>query len=74
MVGSLLDEESSHAVSEVDIVSAVNSLQVSDTPRPDCIPVSFYKDNIQVIISYIKMLYDRIHRGALNCSDILIKL
>ncbi len=68
-MGSLLDEESSHAVSEVDIMSAVNSLQVSDTPRPDGIPVSFYKDNIQVIIPYIKMLYDRIHSGAFNCSE-----
>ncbi len=68
-MGLLLDEESSHAVSEVDIVSAVNSLQVSDTPRPDGIPVSLYKDNIQDLIPYIKMLYDRIHRGAFNCSE-----
>ncbi|XP_059365194.1 uncharacterized protein LOC132104034 isoform X1 [Carassius carassius] len=66
---SLLGEESPHAVSEVDIVSAVNSLQVSDTPRPDGIPVSFYKDNIQDLIPYIKMLYDRIHSGAFNCSE-----
>ncbi|KTG43767.1 hypothetical protein cypCar_00023669 [Cyprinus carpio] len=67
--GSLLGEESSQAVSEVDIVSAVNSLQVSDTPRPDGIPVPFYKDNIQDLIPYIKMLYDRIYSGALNCSE-----
>ncbi|ROL45734.1 hypothetical protein DPX16_11429 [Anabarilius grahami] len=67
--GSSLDEESSHAVSEVDIVSAVQSLQVSDTPRPDGIPVSFYKDNIQDLIPYIKMLYNRIHRGSFNCSE-----
>ncbi len=68
-MNSLLDEESSHAVNEVDIILAVNSLQVSDTPRPDGIPVSFYKDNIQDLIPYIKMLYDRIHRGAFNCSE-----
>ncbi|XP_016425152.1 uncharacterized protein LOC107753515 isoform X1 [Sinocyclocheilus rhinocerous] len=67
--GSSLGEESSQAVSEVDIFSAVNSLQVSDTPRPDGIPVSFYKDNIQDLIQYIKMLYDRIHSGAFNCSE-----
>uniref|UniRef100_A0A8C1GGZ9 DUF4806 domain-containing protein n=1 Tax=Cyprinus carpio TaxID=7962 RepID=A0A8C1GGZ9_CYPCA len=67
--GSLLGEESSQAVSEVDIFSAVNSLQVSDTPRPDGFPVSFYKDNIQHLIQYIKMLYDRIHSGAFNCSE-----
>ncbi len=67
--GSSLDEESSHAVSEVDIISAVNSLQVSVTPRPDGIPVSFYKDKIQDLIPYIKMLYDRIHSGAFNCSE-----
>ncbi|CAM4637648.1 unnamed protein product [Leuciscus chuanchicus] len=66
---SSLVKESSHAVSEVDIVSAVQSLQVSDTPRPDGIPVSFYKDNIQDLIPYIKTLYDRIHRGAFNCSE-----
>ncbi|CAM4637716.1 unnamed protein product [Leuciscus chuanchicus] len=67
--GSLLGEESSHAVTGVDIVSAVHSLQVSDTPRPDSIPVSFYKDNIKDLIPYIKMLYDRIHSGAFNCSE-----
>ncbi|XP_026087692.1 uncharacterized protein LOC113062214 isoform X2 [Carassius auratus] len=67
--GSSLGKESPHALSEVDIVSAVNSLQVSDTPRPDGIPVSFYKDNIQVIIPYIKMIYDRIHSGSFNCSE-----
>ncbi|XP_039534557.1 uncharacterized protein LOC120483545 isoform X2 [Pimephales promelas] len=67
--GSSLGKESSHAVSEVDIISAVHSLQVSDTPRPDGIPVSFYKDNIQDLIPYIKMLYDRIHSGAFNCSE-----
>ncbi|XP_026087681.1 uncharacterized protein LOC113062213 isoform X2 [Carassius auratus] len=66
---SLLGEESPHAVSEVDIVSAVNSLQVSDTPRPDGIPVSFYKDNMQDLIPFIKMIYDRIHRGVFNCSE-----
>ncbi|KAI2653071.1 putative 149 kDa protein [Labeo rohita] len=65
----LFDEESLDTVSEVDIVTAVNSLQVSDTPRPDGIPVSFYKDKIQDIIPYIKMLYDRIQRGAFNCSE-----
>ncbi|XP_043073005.1 uncharacterized protein LOC122323324 [Puntigrus tetrazona] len=68
-MGSSLDEESSLAASEVDIVSAVNSLQVSDTPRPDGIPVSFYKDNIQDLIPHLKMLYERIHRGAFNCSE-----
>ncbi|XP_056336508.1 uncharacterized protein LOC130247287 [Danio aesculapii] len=67
--GSSQSEESSLAVSEVDIVSAVQSLQVSDTVRPDDIPVSFYKDNIQDVIPYIKMLYDGIHRGF-NCFDI----
>ncbi|XP_050992005.1 uncharacterized protein LOC127181368 isoform X1 [Labeo rohita] len=68
-MGLLVGEESSHAVSEVDIVSAVNSLQVSDTPRPDGIPATSYKDQIQDLIPYIKMLYDRIHRGAFNCSE-----
>ncbi|XP_017207878.3 uncharacterized protein nuggc.1 isoform X4 [Danio rerio] len=63
-------EESSPAVSEVDIVSAVQSLQVSDTVRPDDIPVSFYKDNIRDVIPYIKMLYDGIHRGEVNCSEL----
>ncbi|XDV34051.1 hypothetical protein PO909_004261 [Leuciscus waleckii] len=67
--GSSLGEESSHAVSEVDIVSAVHSLQVSDTPRPDGTPASSYKDKIQDLILYIKMLYDRIHSGAFNCSE-----
>lgn len=67
--GSSLGRESSQAVSEVDIFSAVNSLQVSDTPRPDGIPVSFYKDNMQDLIQYIKMLYNRIHSGAFNCSE-----
>ncbi|ROL45737.1 hypothetical protein DPX16_11432 [Anabarilius grahami] len=67
--GSSLGEESSDAVSGVDIVSAVQSLQVSDTPRPDGIPVSFYKDNIQELIPYIKKLYDRIHSSAFNCSE-----
>ncbi|XP_048058921.1 uncharacterized protein LOC125275737 [Megalobrama amblycephala] len=62
-------KKSSHEVSEVDIVSAVHSLQVSDTPRPDGIPVSFYKDNIQDLIPYIKTLYDRIHSSAFNCSE-----
>ncbi|KAL0166719.1 hypothetical protein M9458_038564, partial [Cirrhinus mrigala] len=69
-MSSSTGEESSHAVSEVDIISAVNSLQVSDTPRPDGIPVSFYKENIKDLIPYIKMLYDKIHRGAFNCSEI----
>ncbi|XP_050992025.1 uncharacterized protein LOC127181375 isoform X1 [Labeo rohita] len=68
-IGSSVGEESSHAVNEVDIISAVNSLQVSDTPRPDGIPVSFYKNNIQEQIPYIKMLYDKIHSGAFNCSE-----
>ncbi|XP_051728040.1 nuclear GTPase SLIP-GC-like isoform X3 [Ctenopharyngodon idella] len=68
-MGSSMGEESSNAVSEVDIVSAVHSLQVSDTSRPDGIPVSFYKDKIQDLIPYIKMLYDRIHRGGFNCSE-----
>ncbi|XP_048058480.1 uncharacterized protein LOC125275519 [Megalobrama amblycephala] len=67
--GSSLGEESSHAVSGVDIVSAVHSLQLSDTPRPDGIPVSFYKDNIQDLIPHIKTLYDRIHSSAFNCSE-----
>ncbi|XP_056336506.1 nuclear GTPase SLIP-GC-like isoform X2 [Danio aesculapii] len=67
--GSSQSEESSPAVSEVDIVSAVQSLQVSDTVRPDDIPVSFYKDNIQDVIPYIKMLYGGIHRGEVNCSE-----
>ncbi|CAM4637689.1 unnamed protein product [Leuciscus chuanchicus] len=67
--GSSLGEESSHAVSEVDIVSAVHSFQVSDTPRPDGTPASSYKDKIQDLILYIKMLYDRIHSGAFNCSE-----
>ncbi|XP_056124293.1 nuclear GTPase SLIP-GC-like [Rhinichthys klamathensis goyatoka] len=67
--GSSLGEESSNAVSEVDIVSAVQSLQVSDTPRPDGTPASSYKDKIQDLILYIKMLYDRIHSGAFNCSE-----
>ncbi|XP_048056938.1 uncharacterized protein LOC125274608 isoform X2 [Megalobrama amblycephala] len=66
---SSLGEESSNAVSEVDIVSAVHSLQVSDTPRPDGIPASSYKDKIQDLILYIKMLYGRIHRGGFNCSE-----
>ncbi len=64
-----LVQESSHALSEVDIVSAVHSLQVSDTPRPDGIPVSFYKERIQDIIPYIKVLYDGIYSGKLNCSE-----
>ncbi len=64
-----LVQESSHALSEVDIVSAVHSLQVSDTPRPDGIPVSFYKEKIQDIIPYIKVLYDGIYSGKLNCSE-----
>ncbi|KAL1255199.1 hypothetical protein QQF64_013260 [Cirrhinus molitorella] len=64
-----MGKQSSHAVNEVDIISAINSLQVSVTPRPDGIPVSFYKDNIQNLFPYIKMLYDRIHSGAFNCSD-----
>ncbi|XP_039534551.1 nuclear GTPase SLIP-GC-like isoform X1 [Pimephales promelas] len=67
--GSSLGKESSHAVSVVDIVSAVQSLQVSDTPRPDGTPASSYKDKIQDLIPYIKMLYDRIHSGAFNCSE-----
>lgn len=56
-------------LSEVDIVSAVHSLQVSDTPRPDGIPASFYKENIQDVIPYIKMLYNRILSGTFNCSE-----
>ncbi|XP_057210622.1 nuclear GTPase SLIP-GC-like isoform X1 [Triplophysa rosa] len=56
-------------LSEVDIVSAVHSLQVSDTPRPDGIPASFYKENIQVVIPYMKMLYNRILSGTFNCSE-----
>ncbi|XP_057211689.1 uncharacterized protein LOC130567524 isoform X2 [Triplophysa rosa] len=56
-------------LSEVDIVSAVHSLQVSDTPRPDGIPASFYKENIQVVIPYIKMLYNQILSGTFNCSE-----
>ncbi len=63
-----MGEESSHAVSEVDIVSAIQSLQVSDTPRPDGISVSFYKDNIEDLIPYIKMLYDRIHGDTVHLT------
>nr|XP_021323637.1 uncharacterized protein LOC100006143 isoform X1 [Danio rerio] len=62
-------EENQHVVSEVDIVSAVQSLQVSDTPRPDDIPVSFYREKIQDLIPYIKTLYNRIRRGEFNCSE-----
>ncbi|XP_073714615.1 uncharacterized protein [Misgurnus anguillicaudatus] len=65
----LSHEESSHALSEVDIVSAVNSLQVSDTPRPDGIPVSSYKEKIQNVIPYIKVLYYRILNGTFNLSE-----
>ncbi len=68
-MGSSLDEESLHAVSELDIVSAILCLQVSDTPRPDNIPVSVYKDNISKVIPYIKMLYDRICRSEFYCSE-----
>ncbi|XP_051527702.1 nuclear GTPase SLIP-GC-like isoform X2 [Myxocyprinus asiaticus] len=64
----LLGEGRSHGVSGVEIVSAVHSLQVSDTPRPDGIPASFYRDIIQDLIPYIKVLYDRIHSGRFNCS------
>ncbi|KAL1277455.1 hypothetical protein QQF64_024128 [Cirrhinus molitorella] len=68
-IDALSVEESSHALSEVDIFLAVHSLQVSDTPRPDGIPVSFYKENIQVTIPYIKLLYAGIYSGKLNCSE-----
>ncbi|XP_056596860.1 nuclear GTPase SLIP-GC-like isoform X2 [Triplophysa dalaica] len=67
MTASSLVQE--RELSEVDIVSALHSLQVSDTPRPDGIPVSFYKENIQVIIPYIKMLYNMILSGTFNCSE-----
>ncbi|RXN13072.1 hypothetical protein ROHU_029204 [Labeo rohita] len=57
------------ARTETEIKNATTRKKyVSDTPRPDGIPVSFYKDKIQDLIPYIKMLYDRIHSGAFNCS------
>uniref|UniRef100_A0A8B9LY89 DUF4806 domain-containing protein n=1 Tax=Astyanax mexicanus TaxID=7994 RepID=A0A8B9LY89_ASTMX len=54
-----LNENNKCVMNEIDLVTAIQSLQVSDTPRPDGIPVSFYKEVIQDLIPYLKVLYSR---------------
>ncbi|KAL6461177.1 hypothetical protein MHYP_G00311430 [Metynnis hypsauchen] len=60
------NEDNSHVITEVDIVTTIESLQVSDTPRPDGISVTFYKELAQDLIPYLKVLYSRMLSGSFD--------
>ncbi|KAL7826425.1 hypothetical protein AOLI_G00316340 [Acnodon oligacanthus] len=60
------NEDNSHLITEVDIVTTIESLQVSDTPRPDGISVTFYKELAQDLIPYLKVLYSRMLSGSFD--------
>uniref|UniRef100_A0AAR2IY00 exodeoxyribonuclease III n=1 Tax=Pygocentrus nattereri TaxID=42514 RepID=A0AAR2IY00_PYGNA len=60
------NEDNPHLITEVDIVTAIESLQVSDTPRPDGISVTFYKELAQDLIPYLKVLYSRMLSGSFD--------
>ncbi|KAI4885684.1 hypothetical protein NFI96_002643 [Prochilodus magdalenae] len=63
-LSSLKDD--THAIDEVEIVTAIQPLQVSDTPRPDGISVTFYKDCTKELIPYLKVLYRRMLSGLFD--------